>query len=52
MLFEPEDAPVVKANALENSIAVKQAVVEDGYLGGRFWIKSSVDVNLRVLDAG
>src|SRR6266496_553328 len=52
MLFEPENAAIVKANALENSIAIKKAMIEDGNFRARFRIKFSVDVNLRFLDAG
>src|SRR5437867_6840190 len=52
MFFKPKDASVVKANALENSIAVKQTVIEDRNFRARFRIKFSIDVNLRVLDAG
>src|SRR6266566_8136854 len=52
MLFEPEDTAVVKANALKNSIAIKQTMVENGYLCAGFRIEFSVDVNLRFLDAG
>jgi len=52
MFFEPEDTPVVKANALENSVAVKQTVIEDRDLRAGFRIEFSVDVNLGFLDAG
>ena len=51
MFLEPEDTPIVKANALENSIAVKQTVIEDRNLRVRFGIKFSVDVDFRVLNA-
>src|SRR5207245_1575211 len=51
MFSKPENAPVVKANALENSVAVQQTMVEDGDLRVRFGVKFSVDVNLRFLHA-
>src|SRR5207247_3104008 len=51
MFAKPENAPVVKANALENSVAVQQTMVEDGDLRVRFGVKFSVDVNLRFLHA-
>ena len=51
MFFEPEDKPIVKANALENSVAIKQTMIEDGNLRVRFGIKLPVDIDFRVLDA-
>src|SRR6266496_6566872 len=52
MFLESEDAAVVKANTLENSVTVKQTVIENGYLRVRFRIELSVDINLRFFDAG
>src|ERR1700738_471119 len=49
MLFQPENAAVVKTDSLENSVAVKQTVVENGNLRFSLGIKFSVDVDLRVL---
>src|SRR6266550_8489546 len=51
MFLESEDAAVVKANTLENSVTVKQTVIENGYLRVRFRIELSVDINLRFFDA-
>src|SRR5204863_1850918 len=51
MFLEPEDTPDVKANAIEDSIAVKQTVIQDRDLRVRFRIKFSIDVNFRFLDA-
>src|SRR5947207_570893 len=51
MFFEAKDTSVVKANALENSIAVKQTMIQNRNLRVRFWIKFSVDVDFRVLNA-
>ena len=51
MFLEPEDTSIVKANALENSVAVKQTMIEDRNLRVSFGIKLPINVNLRVLDA-
>src|SRR6266487_135664 len=51
MFLESEDAAVVKANTLENSVTVKQTVIENGYLRVRFRIELSVDINLGFFDA-
>ena len=47
MFFHPEDAAIVKANAFENAVAVKQAVIEDRDLGVGLVEEFSVDVNLK-----
>src|SRR6266567_7960472 len=52
MFFEPKDTSIVKTNALENSIAVKQTMIEHRNLRVRFRVKFSVDINLRFLDTG
>ena len=52
MFLKPEDTPIIKANALEDSIAVKQTMVEDRNLRIRFRIKFSIDVDFRFLNAG
>src|ERR1700730_18027308 len=52
MFLQSEDSAVVKTNALKNSIAVKQAMIENRNLGVAFRIKFSVDVNLRFLRRG
>ena len=45
VLFETEDAPIVKADALEAAVAIKQAVIEDRNLRLRFRDNLSVEVN-------
>src|SRR5204863_916712 len=52
MFFKSEDSPVVKANSFEDSIAIKQTMIEHGNLRVSFRVEFSVDVDLRFLDAG
>ena len=51
MFSQPENAPIIKTNPLENSVAVQQAVVEDRDFCVRLGVKFSVDVNLRFLNS-
>src|SRR5437764_2848409 len=51
MFLQPKDTPVVKANAFENSIAIKQTMIQDRNLRVRFGIKLSVDIDFRILNA-
>jgi hypothetical protein len=43
--FEPEDLAVVGANALEDTVAVEESMVEDGDLRVRLGIERAVDVD-------
>jgi hypothetical protein len=45
VLFEPENAPVVKPNAFENTVAVQKAVVEYTDLRLLAGVKFSIDKN-------
>ena len=47
VFFHAKDAAIVKANAFENAVAVKQAVIEDRNLGVGLVEKFSVDVDLQ-----
>ena len=49
MLLEEENAAVVKADALEDTITVKETVIEHGNLGIRFIHKLAVEVDFQVL---
>jgi len=51
MLSKPENAPIVKTNPLEDSVAVQQTVVEDRDFSVCLGVKFSVNVNFRVLDS-
>ena len=46
MLFESEDAALIKADALKDAVAVKETVVKDRDLGVSLRIEFSVDVDV------
>ena len=46
MLLKTGDTVVVKANALEDTVTVKEAVIKNGNLGVAFMKELAIDVNL------
>ena len=48
VLLEAEDPPGISANALEDAVAVEQAVIEDADLGVRFVEELAADIDLGV----
>src|SRR2546428_7152821 len=48
MFLQAKHPPVVKTDALENSVAIKQPVIEDRDLRFALRVKFSVDINLRL----
>ncbi len=46
VLFESEDAALIKTDALEDAVAVKEAVVKDRDLGVSLRVEFSVDVDV------
>mgnify|MGYP003693982693 CR=1 FL=1 len=49
MFFEPENSAAIKTDALKNTVAVKQAVVENGNLSAGLVEKFAIDINFRLL---
>ena len=54
MFVEPKDVALVEADAFEDAVALKKAVVEDRDFGVSFRIKFSVDIDFHrsVADVG
>ena len=46
MLLEPENIAAVEPDALENAVAVQQAVVEHGHLGLGLVDEFAIEINL------
>ena len=49
MLLEQEDAAVVKPDALEDAVAIEQAVIEHGNLGVGLIDELAVEIDFEVL---
>ena len=52
MLLEPEDLPAVDADALEDAVAVEQAVIEDGDFRGLAGVPLAVEPDGGLAGAG
>src|ERR1041385_8702720 len=46
MFLQSKHPPIVETNPLENSVAIKQSVIEDGNLRFALSMEFSVDINL------